>query len=77
VGCTAALLYFMCSVMGRRVLVPPPTWLNWKPSARRGVPSPGGGGQHAVCLQHRAAIAGQLWNHRVGGWPACVAPAGP
>lgn len=25
---TAVLLYFMCSVMGRRVLVPPPTWLN-------------------------------------------------
>lgn len=24
-GCTQSLLYFMCSVMGRRVLVPPPT----------------------------------------------------
>ena len=31
-GCTHAGLYFMCSVIGRRVLVPPPTWLNWKPS---------------------------------------------
>jgi hypothetical protein len=25
-GCTAVEEYFMCSVMGRRVLVPPPTW---------------------------------------------------
>ena len=30
-GWMQAELYFMCSVMGRRVLVPPPTWLNWNP----------------------------------------------
>lgn len=24
-------LYFICRVMGRRVFVPPPTWLNWNP----------------------------------------------
>ena len=44
-GWTQAELYFMWSVIGLRVLVPPPTWLNWKPmraSTRAG--ESGGGG---------------------------------
>jgi hypothetical protein len=58
-------LYFMCRVMGRLVLVPPPTWLNWKPAhtGKQVVDQTGAAARKLTPFQLRLAASIRLAQH--------------